>query len=109
MLTDVKRLVDPRIASPVERACDVRPGDLIKMTSDYGDHVAMACGVTAEAIEYAASEDEIDGLGGVRFRTIQVAQPALGLEHQVWQQQRIYTPGKHGDGVWRLNALAGVV
>jgi hypothetical protein len=108
MLTDVRRLTDPTVAHPVERADQVQPGDLIKLTSRYGDHIAIVCGRTADTIEYASSEDEPDGLGGIRCRQIQIGSPREGLEAQQWEQAHIYNPGQNNDGAWRLPVLEGV-
>jgi hypothetical protein len=105
MITNVRRLTDPAVCIRVERARDIRPADLIKTTTEYGDHVAVVYAVTADTIDYVASEDDSSGFGGIRFRTVHIAQPDKGLEAQSWDQSRIYRPGEHGDGVWRLRVL----
>jgi hypothetical protein len=106
MITSVRRLVDSATATVVPTAGEVRAGDLIKMTSAAGDHIAVVVAVRLGEIEYAASEDSATGLGGLRHHLITVAAPGQGLEHQEWDQHDLYQPTAHGDSVWRLNILS---
>ncbi len=106
MLTNVARLVSLFSSEKIDLAKDVRPADMIKMTSRYGDHVAIVTRVKDQEIVYVASEDDEDGLGGIRYRTIKVTDWDKPLELQDWDQIRIYSPHETNDGVYRLKVLA---
>lgn len=105
-LTQVQRLTHPRAAAKVPTASDVRAGDLIRMTSSNGDHIALVLSADSKTIEYVAAEDEENGLGGVRYHTINVDNPARSLEYQSWRQRIIFDNER--DGVWRLRVLEGL-
>ncbi|HSX02297.1 MAG TPA: hypothetical protein VLI05_03190 [Candidatus Saccharimonadia bacterium] len=105
-ITDVQRLTNPATAIQVAAAGEVHSGDLIRMHSQAGDHVAVVIAVCSDLIEYAASEDQAGKLGGVTFRQIRVLKPSAGLEAQDWEQRRLYHPMTSQDGVWRLKALS---
>jgi len=105
-LTHVQRLTHPRAAAKVPTASEVRAGDLIRMTSSNGDHIALVLSAGSKTIEYVAAEDEENGLGGVRYHTITVDDPARSLEFQSWRQRDIFQDER--DGVWRLHVMAGL-
>lgn len=110
----VSRLIHTLNVKPVRAAKDVRPGDLISMTSQNGPHIGVVLEAGECIIAYGTSEDEDNGPGGVRLNHgIRVVDPDAGLEKQEWEQRRIFAP-KHdvdgrmepfSDGVWRLRVL----
>lgn len=98
--TNVARLVGTKSVVPVRRAGDIRPADLIKMSSDKFDHVGIVVNVTTKFVIYVSSDDVRNGLGGIRFHTLQIKNPNLDLQHNHWPDGRRHTAGKR-DGVWR--------
>jgi hypothetical protein len=106
MITNVARLVHPQIVHRIRQASQVRPADLIKMTSEeFGDHIGIVVSHEQGVITYAESTEPEGSLGGVGYNRIMVADPAEDLNRQRWDQVRSYHPERGNDGVWRLNAL----
>lgn len=117
MWVGTRRLLNPLNVLPVSSAKDVRPGDLISTTSQYGPHIAIVLETDESCITYGASEDEENGLGGVRLdRCIQIVEPKAGLKQQKWEQSRLFSPrfdssgrpAPFSDWVWRLRKLDGL-
>ena len=104
-IAGVARLCDESIAFRVEAVSEMRPGDMIRMTNDNGDHVAVVIEVSQQEVRYAACEDSRTGFGGVTEHVITVVNPALELAEQTWSQSRIYKQHAAHDGVWRLKAF----
>jgi len=107
MLTAVATLVHPKVVVPVERAKDIRPGDLIKLTSrQWGDHIAIVVENNGSELIIAESTEPEDKLGGVTYDQIQIKNPERGLEHQGWKRAQNYHPGDaNRDGIWRLQEM----
>lgn len=103
MISSVRRLTAATTADKVSTAGEICPGDLIRMTSSSGDHVAVVTQVHGVEITYVAAEDEADGPGGVRSGLIVVRDPSASLEAQVWRQRHLFDDAR--DGVWRLHIL----
>jgi hypothetical protein len=108
-ITNVARLVHTGAVIGVPRAGSMRPGDMIKTTTGFGDHLGIVTSVTPHVVTYYSSDDRPGELGGVSRHTITVTNPKLGLEDQMWDQASNYHPGSNRDGVWRLNVLAALV
>lgn len=105
MITNVARLTSPLSADPVKTVGEIKPADLIKMTTRDGDHIAIVIEVLSGQLRYAQSKDN-GGLDGVCISAIKVIDPHQGLDKQDWPDKKFFNPGK-GDSVWRLKALSG--
>lgn len=102
--TNVARLVQPASVMPVKTAAEIQPGDLIKMTSEVGDHLGIVVITTTKTIVFWSSDDPKSGLGGPARHEITVQRADEGLEYQDWPLKALYHPGK-ADGVFRPKAL----
>lgn len=103
--TNVKRLVGAYSVTPVLRAEDIRPADLIKLSSKEFDHIGIVVKSTTKSVTYASSDDVRDRLGGITFHTLPITHPAVALHRQSWPDGRRYDASKR-DGVWRSVLLS---
>ena len=106
MLTNVKRLTDPRITEPVLMVEQFQPGDLIYINGGYGEHVAVVVEVSQSLIKLADSSWQGQGLGGAAISSVKIIDSKAGLEDQSWPASRIFKSAR-GDRVLRLKVLNG--
>jgi hypothetical protein len=105
MITHVRRLCDPLTSVRIETAAAWRAGDMIALSGEYGDHVAIVVERTAHTVVYAESRDRPDGMGGVGYGVMRLLDLSQGLEAQEWPDREFYHPENGQDGVWRLKVL----
>lgn len=100
-LVHVTRLCDQAAADAVaSRPAELRPGDLLRFGTDYGDHIGLVMEVFGGKLTYASSDFDPIGPGGVAFHEIKVTNSAAGLEQQQWDRRSQFS------GAYRLKALA---
>lgn len=100
-LVNVARLCDQVAADTIgSRPAELRPGDMLRFGTDYGDHIGLVTEVTERQITYASSDFDPTSPGGVAFHEIKITDSAAGLENQDWSRRAQFS------GAYRLKALA---
>lgn len=102
MICNNRRLTDTQTSRRIDAVRDIRPGDLIGITS-HEEYVAIVSAVGAGFLEYFESQYEPGGLGGVRKVKIELTRPDAGLGEQPWG--KLHHLDDEHDGVWRLHCL----
>lgn len=109
---NVKMLTSEEVTLPIEKAKDIKVGDIIRLHG--GKHVTMVIQVTrVREIEYAHSSG-LTEVSGVHSGRIIINDPDFGLEKQSWQEKtdkgenygHKYYLTTLGDGVRRLKIWA---
>jgi hypothetical protein len=99
------RLVHPRNVVEVPQAGLIMPGDLIKTSSDFGDHIAVVSGVSSRTVTFYSSDENEEGLGGVTRHTVTIDQPRASIADQAAMANDSVTSDSDRNGVWRLNVI----